>query len=42
MNVNGVVEDMGDDGKLEQGFTVMDKLEEVDIGSGSTNSKRWT
>jgi hypothetical protein len=36
MNGNGVVEDMGGGGKLGQGFTAMDKLKEVDIGSGST------
>jgi hypothetical protein len=36
MNGNGVVEDMGGGGKLGQGFTAMDILKEVDIGSGST------
>jgi hypothetical protein len=36
-NDNGdVIEDLGGEGKLDQGFSTVDDLEEVDIGNGDT------
>jgi hypothetical protein len=32
----GLIEDMGDEGKLGQGFSSVDRLEEMDIGDGVT------
>jgi hypothetical protein len=34
--MGGLVEDLEDDGKLGQGFTSVDELEEMDLGDGGT------
>jgi hypothetical protein len=34
---SGVIKDLENEGKLGQGFSSMDKLDEVDMGDGSTH-----
>jgi hypothetical protein len=35
-DIGGLIEDMGDEGKLGQGFSSVDRLEEMDIDDGVT------